>query len=146
MIAFNRRKNEFHTEERTWHHCCFCADRSQTPSRSAHRRQLRRYAREQESLCGRKELEKAQNLRPQIEKKSTNLCILSVGRYLHWLLVYRGITAAVPRTGQPVTFATNNRGADKSLARPGRKQANVSVRMARISFGALPCRGKKKTW
>jgi len=29
------------------------------------------------------------------------------------------------------------RGADKSLARPGRKQANVSVRMAWISFGAL---------
>jgi len=36
-----------------------------------------------------------------------------------------------------------NRGADKSLARPGRKQANVSVRMACISFGALPCRKKK---
>jgi len=35
------------------------------------------------------------------------------------------------------------RGADKSLAKPGRKQGNVSVRMARISFGALPCRGKK---
>jgi len=33
--------------------------------------------------------------------------------------------------------------ADKSLARPGRKQANVSVRMAWISFGALPCREKK---
>ena len=32
------------------------------------------------------------------------------------------------------------RGADKPLARPGRKQAKVSVRMARISFGALPCR------
>ena len=32
------------------------------------------------------------------------------------------------------------RGADKFLARPGKKQANVSVRMARISFGALPCR------
>jgi len=31
-------------------------------------------------------------------------------------------------------------GADKSLARPGRKQDNVSVRMARIPFGALPCR------
>ena len=30
-------------------------------------------------------------------------------------------------------------GADKSLGRPGRK-ANVSVRMAWISFGALPCR------
>jgi len=36
------------------------------------------------------------------------------------------------------------RGADKSLARPGRNQANVSVRMARISFGVLPCRKKKK--
>jgi len=35
--------------------------------------------------------------------------------------------------------------ADKSLARPGREQANVSVRMAWISFGALPCRKKKKT-
>ena len=34
--------------------------------------------------------------------------------------------------------------ADKSLARPGRKQANVSVRIAWISFGALPCRKKKK--
>jgi len=33
------------------------------------------------------------------------------------------------------------RGADKSLARPGRKQATVSVRMAWISFGALPCEG-----
>ena len=39
------------------------------------------------------------------------------------------------------------RGADKSLARPRRKQANISVRMAWISFGALPCRGKRKeTW
>ena len=32
------------------------------------------------------------------------------------------------------------RGADKSLARPGKKQANISVRMAGIFFGALPCR------
>jgi len=32
------------------------------------------------------------------------------------------------------------RGADKSLARPGRKEAKVSVRMACISFGALPWR------
>jgi hypothetical protein len=29
------------------------------------------------------------------------------------------------------------KGADKSLTRPGRKQANVSNRMAWISFGAL---------
>jgi hypothetical protein len=34
---------------------------------------------------------------------------------------------------------------DKSLARPGRKQADMSVRMAWISFGVLPCR-KKETW
>ena len=32
------------------------------------------------------------------------------------------------------------RDTEKSLARPGRKQANISVRMARISFGVLPCR------
>ena len=32
------------------------------------------------------------------------------------------------------------RDADKSLARPGRKQANVSVRMAWIFFGHLTCR------
>ena len=38
-----------------------------------------------------------------------------------------------------------HRATDKSLARPWRKQANVSVRMAWISFGALTCR-KKKTW
>jgi len=36
------------------------------------------------------------------------------------------------------------RGADKSLARPGRKQANISVRMAWISFVAPVLRGKKK--
>jgi len=36
------------------------------------------------------------------------------------------------------------RGADKSLARPRRKQTNVPVRMARISFCALHCRGGKK--
>ena len=35
------------------------------------------------------------------------------------------------------------RGADKSLARPGRKQANVSVRMAWISFGAVSLTKKK---
>jgi len=36
------------------------------------------------------------------------------------------------------------RGVDKSLARPRRKQANVSVRMVWMSFGALPCKKKKK--
>jgi len=36
------------------------------------------------------------------------------------------------------------RGIDKSLARSGRNQANVSVRTEWIYFGAFPCRGKKK--
>jgi hypothetical protein len=36
---------------------------------------------------------------------------------------------------------TSYRGADESLARPGRKQAHVSLRMVWISFGALPCKG-----
>ena len=39
-------------------------------------------------------------------------------------------------------FCQYYRGADKSLARPGRKQASVSVRMAWISFSTLPCRKK----
>ena len=34
-------------------------------------------------------------------------------------------------------------GADKSLVRPGRKKDNVSVTMAWIFFGTLPCRKKK---
>jgi len=48
-----------------------------------------------------------------------------------------------------ICYHSNNvlyRGADKSLARPGRKQAKVSVRMAWISFGAFPCRRKKNWW
>jgi len=47
--------------------------------------------------------------------------------------------------GWDLTYMLVYRGADKSLARPGRKQANVSVSMAWISFGALLCR-KKKWW
>ena len=43
-----------------------------------------------------------------------------------------------------VTLISNcYRGADKSSAQPGRKQANISVGMAWISFGALPYRKKK---
>jgi len=46
--------------------------------------------------------------------------------------------------GLPITtqFKNKYRGADKSLARPGRKQGNISVSMAWISFGALLCRKK----
>ena len=35
------------------------------------------------------------------------------------------------------------RGADKSLAQTGKKNTNVSVRIAWFSFDALPCRKKK---
>jgi len=50
------------------------------------------------------------------------------------------------RKALPAYWYSSTRGADKSLARPGRKQSNVSVRIAWISFGALPCRKKKETW
>ena len=36
--------------------------------------------------------------------------------------------------------------ADKSLARPGRKQANYPVRIAWISFGAFSCKGGGALW
>ena len=49
-------------------------------------------------------------------------------------------------SGSPCEMYNSNRtlyrGAGKSLARAGRKQANVSVRRAWILFGALPCRKK----
>ena len=53
-----------------------------------------------------------------------------------------GIVVGTDRMTQKLLFDTQrekkiNRGDNKSLARPGRKQANVSVRMAWISFGAL---------
>jgi len=40
-----------------------------------------------------------------------------------------------------LNVSTTYRSADKSLARPGRKQANVSVRTAWFYFGVLPCWG-----
>jgi len=49
----------------------------------------------------------------------------------------------LPWRGVGDSFSAVLQGADKSLARQGRKQANVSVRRAWISFGALSCRGKK---
>jgi len=47
------------------------------------------------------------------------------------------------KTLKPAQHEMLYRGADKSLAQPGRKQANVSVRMVWICFGALPCKKKK---
>jgi len=40
-------------------------------------------------------------------------------------------------------FFNFTRCADKYLAQPGSKQANISVRMALISFSALPFKKKK---
>jgi len=53
------------------------------------------------------------------------------------------ILCLVKRWEKGVQWCTKSaiQGADKSLARPGRKQANVSVRIAWISFSALPCKG-----
>ena len=59
-----------------------------------------------------------------------------------WILVGACFRTCPDRQWGPPSLLY--KGADKSLARPGRKQANVSVRMAWISFGALPCRGGKK--
>jgi len=53
----------------------------------------------------------------------------------------RCTTAALKIDRKIVKFTY--KGAAKSLVRPGRKQANVSVRMLWISFGALPCREKR---
>jgi len=67
--------------------------------------------------------------------------------YLHaciltWMHVRMYVTTCVC----VCQYVCRDRGADKSLARPGRKQANISVGMAWISFGALPCRKKKAWW
>jgi len=54
------------------------------------------------------------------------------------------LTTPTRRIQQRFYFTRLYRDADKSLARQGRKWANVSVRIEWISFGALPCREKKK--
>ena len=51
-------------------------------------------------------------------------------------------TTKLSRPQTPTSNLPIYQGADKSLARPGRKQANISVRMPRISFGTLPSRKK----
>ena len=58
------------------------------------------------------------------------------------LLVKPDLTPLPSNTSLTRHFLVNSyyRGADKTLAQPGRKQANVCLRMAWISFGALPCR------
>jgi len=64
------------------------------------------------------------------------------------------LNAFLPSIEEPVSFVMScrpsgypyvrmYRSADKFLARSGRKQANVSVRMKWISFGALPCREER---
>jgi len=62
-----------------------------------------------------------------------------------WDQITRGLIHSseanfLPVVMEPQGWLTKYRGASKSLARPGRKQVNVSVSMACISFGALPCR------
>ena len=89
-----------------------------------------------------------------LKKKFNNVLIIKKLSASSWLLL---INKYIEMHGQqnikkknqtiwqfnrrPTVRATkkNHRGADKSLARPGRKQSDVSVRMAWISFCALPC-------
>jgi len=61
------------------------------------------------------------------------------------IIVYKHVRRGVGLAGDSSICgrAVIIQGADKSLARPGRKEANISVRMAWISFGALPCKEKK---
>ena len=67
----------------------------------------------------------------------------SVNSLLVWCLLV-ALILQLCRSMNQFVLQSEHRGADKSLARSGRKQANVSVRMAWISFGAL--QEKKKTW
>ena len=98
---------------------------------------------------------------PQCLYKGALYLYLTVELYLYSPYGLYGLyRASVPVQGYTLPFFTMRiacrttkakdthtpnmyRCADKSLARPGIKQANVSVRMASISFGALPCKKKK---
>jgi len=83
-------------------------------------------------------------IKPKYAEKPTPVPRHSPKSYTHWPGTEPGSLQwqdALYRPSHGTAFSY--RGADKSLARPGRKQANVSIRMAWISFGALPCRKKK---
>jgi hypothetical protein len=76
------------------------------------------------------------------KKNSTNpACLLTIQRKVSYRWKYAHIEHIWQLTSSFRLWEYG--GADKSLARPGKKQTNVSVRMACISFGALSCRGKK---
>jgi len=62
-----------------------------------------------------------------------------VGFYLSYTVNYVSVSGYVTKW----RIITLYNDAGKSLARAGRKQANVPVRMERISFGALPRKEKK---
>ena len=96
----------------------------------------------------------------QWEISFSETSIPSLGLFLHTFprvleVLYWGVKQTVREDNHPQRSSVKTnaaitlvplclyRGADKSLARPGRKQINVSVRMESISFGALPCRKKK---
>ena len=62
-------------------------------------------------------------------------------------IIYRGLFIEIyvsvnKKSWFPPENSLNYRGGDKSLARTERKQANISVRMAWISFIALPLKKK----
>ena len=71
---------------------------------------------------------------------SLAFCYLRVVRTNVYIYIYIYIYVCVCVC---VCVQAKYRGADKSLARAGRKQANVSVRMTWISFGRLALQEKK---
>jgi hypothetical protein len=77
--------------------------------------------------------------------RTSDLHLVTCAPSLHRTAVNIFVTSTVKCVWDFTSTSTRYRGADKSLPRPGRKQANVSVRMAWISLSALPC-SEKKTW
>ena len=72
---------------------------------------------------------------------------LTVQSKMVWFETFSSFPSTTAKTeiSKPVIFSVMFlKGADKSLARPCRKQTNVSVRMAWISFDVLSCRKEKK--
>jgi len=74
-----------------------------------------------------------------LRRQSDELCVL---RYIARSRALCCAGVAVFRTRFCLRPNLNYRGADNSLAQPGRRQTNASVRMACISFDVLPYRGR----
>jgi len=74
-------------------------------------------------------------------RRHRRVCITDL---LTYLLFKRSIFTVIPKTkSHKVKYTSLYRGADKSLARPGRKHANISV-LECAEFPSAPCLAGKK--